>query len=284
MMNQFRVIACGFHKPLKTLAAGALALALGLFAGASNVRAQVTYNLTNTAATAFLSDPNIWSPVGGPGTNLDTFTIAQSTTKTLRLTNNYLNNGAFTIGAAVAGQTLNLTLDFGTNTFVGFNLNGSSSSGFVFGQAGTSIVYISCGSMYNTNAGAPTGNARMTLGRSAGAPASIFFTNGTFIGGITVMANNANATPSQLVVSGPGSSWSNANGMSIGNVTLANNCSLAISNSASLTVMSTFQLGFQISSSFHSVIVDSSGQLFTRNQTALIGSGSGSSNNPVTVQ
>ncbi|HXI82944.1 MAG TPA: pectinesterase family protein [Verrucomicrobiae bacterium] len=284
MPHPLRVTTHNFRKSLKSLAAGAMAVGLALFIGVGDTQAQVTYNFTNTAATAFLSDPNAWSPVGGPGTNLDTFTILQAATKTLRLTNNFLNNGSFQIGASGGGQTLNLTLDFGTNTFVGLNGNTTSGSDFVFGQQGTTIVYIACGSMYNTNAGAPTGNARMTVGRNSGAATSIFFTNGTFVGGITVIANNAGATPSQLVVSGSGSSWSNANGMSIGNVALANNCSLAISNSASMTVMSTFQLGFQAPSSFNSVIVDSSGQLFTRNQTATIGAGSGSSNNTVTVQ
>ena len=282
-LNPLPVISGTFRNSMKALAAGALALCL--FA-AANVRA-ATYSFTNTTGSTY-DDPNAYSPTGGPGGAADTANFGSLTgTINVSLTNNFTEQGSLLFGANTAGATATYNLNFGTNTFVAFNDNSSSGSAFVFGQAGTTIVYIAVGKMYNTNSAAISGglgNARMTIGRNSGAPGSVFFTNGVFIGGVTVIANNAGATPSQLVVSGSGSSWSNSAAMSIGNVASANNCSLAISNSASMTVMSTFELGFQAPSSFNSVIVDTSGSLFTRNQTALIGSGAGSSNNTVTVR
>src|ERR1700693_4456444 len=109
-MNPFRL-----RKSINHLAAGALALGLGLFAGAGNGRAQVTYNWTNTVSPGTLTDPGSWSPVGGPGTNLDTFTFLQNGTYTLQLTNNFSNIGSFQFGAANSSGNLNLSLNFGTN-------------------------------------------------------------------------------------------------------------------------------------------------------------------------
>src|ERR1041384_2861843 len=110
------------------------AIALGLVVGATSSHA-VTYTWTNTTGAVF-NDPNAWSPVGGPGTNLDTATVPITGTLTIPLTNDFIQNtGTILFGAAAGGQTLNLGLDFGTNVFTGISGNTSSASGFFFGQA-----------------------------------------------------------------------------------------------------------------------------------------------------
>src|SRR5436309_814473 len=139
----------------------AVTLGIGLFAGAANILA-VTYLWTNTTGAVF-NDPNAWNPIGGPGTNLDVANVAFTGTLTIPLTNNFQDIGSLQFGAASAGQTLMLGLDFGTNVFAGISGNASSASGFVFGQAGTTIVYIAVGRIFCTNT---TGNARMIVGRN----------------------------------------------------------------------------------------------------------------------
>ncbi len=276
-MNPFR-----FRKSINHFTAGVLALGLALFVGASNSPAAQVYLWTNTASTAFYNDPGNWSPVGGPGGPTDTASFTMTGTFTLRLTNNLVNLGSFQFGAGAGSAVLNLTLDFGTNIFAVNMGGGSSASGCVFGQQGTSIVYMAVGTMLCTNGANPT-NARFTIGRNNGAPAQLYLTNGNVVAGTLVMANNAGATPSKLVISGSGSSWSNNNAVSIGNVANANLNSLVISNSASMTTLGTLQPGFSSPSHSNSVLVDFNGTLFTRGG-ATIGAGAGSLGNKVTVQ
>jgi PKD repeat protein len=279
MMNQLRMTARKFHQPLKALAAGAVAFTL--LADASSVQA-FTYNWTNSAATSFLDDTNVWNPVGGPGGPADTFTIAKSGTFYVQLTNNFSNIGIFMIGAAAANQQINLTLDFGTNNFSGLTggTGVSGASDAIFGQAGTTVVYVAVGTLYITNS---SNSGRLTLGRSGGAPAQFNLTNGTVVAQATIMANNIAATPSKLVITGAGSSWTNGGLFSIGNAASANFNSLTVSNSGSMTVMGSFTAGAQGTSHSNSVLVDTSGRLFTRN-TAAFGGGSGSLGNTITVQ
>jgi len=278
-MNLFRLIARKSHNPLKALAAGAVAFLL--LAGASSVQA-TTYSWTNAAANSFLDDPNVWNPTGGPGGPADTFTIAKSGTFYVQLTNNYSSVGIFTIGAAGGSQQINLTLDFGTNNFSGLTggtgVGGASDA--VFGQSGTTVVYLAVGTLYITNS---SNAGRFTLGRNSGAPAQFNLTNGTVVAQATIMANNALATPSKLVITGSGSSWTNGGLFSIGNAASATFCSLTITNSGSMTVMSTFSAGAQGTSHSNSVLVDTSGRLFTRSG-ATFGAGAGSLGNTITVQ
>ena len=103
VMNRLQPFTPMLVKPIRNLAAGALALALGLLAGASNVHAATTYNWTNTDSSAYLDNPNNWNPVGGPGSLTDTFTYAVTGTRTLLISNNVLNVGSFQFGAASAG-------------------------------------------------------------------------------------------------------------------------------------------------------------------------------------
>ena len=274
------------HQSAKRSALLALALSLGFLVVAGNIQAAQTYNWTNATSSGYLTDPGNWSPTvpSPPGGNLDTFTYLRTGTNTLLLTNNFSNIGSCQFGAGAAGQTLVLTLNFGTNTFAGLSGNTSSASGFTFGQTGTSIVYIAVGTMYCTNNFISPSNARFMIGRNAATPATVFLTNGTVNAGNLAIANNVTAIPSGLVVSGAGSYWSNNNTVSIGNVANANGNFLVVSNSGSMTILKALQLGFQSPSSSNSVLVDTGGHLFTRTQATIVGTGAGSSNNTMTVQ
>ena len=260
----------------------AVALSFALFAGAVNSHA-TTYFWTNTTGAAW-GDPGAWNPVGGPGGNTDTANFQANGVYDVPLLSNFVNNSSILFGATGAGQSLQVTLDFGTNIFAGISGNSSSASGFVFGnqQGSTAIVYIAVGTMYCTNANNTPSNARLIVGRNG--PAYVYLTNGTAVVGNTVIANGANANGSKLVISGPNSFWTNQTDVSLGNNSSTVSNSLVISNSASLTCLGTFEAGWEGSSSFNSVLVDSSASLFTRIRTAIIGTGAASSNNTMTVQ
>jgi PKD repeat protein len=270
-------ITSSFYQPLHRLVV-ILALALGLLAGAVNSYA-TAYTWTNTTGAAF-NDPNAWSPTSGPPGPTDAATFTESGTFIVPLTNNFSNVGSLWFGAP-SGQTLNLTLNFGTNIFTALTGGASGASAFVVGNSGTSIVYIAVGTMYVTNS---TGGGRFTIGRNSGSPAQIYLTNGTVVAQATIMANNALASPSKLVISGSGSSWTNGGLFTVGNAASASFNSLVISNSASMTIMSTFTAGGQGTSPSNSVLVDTGARLFTRAQNVAIGGGSGSIGNTMTVQ
>ena len=274
-MNQFHAVTHTFHKPLKAILAGALAL--GLLVGGA--QAATIYSWTNAAATSFFDDPSVWNPNGIPTNALDSFTIAKSGTFYIQLTNNFANVGSFQIGAAGGNQQLNLTLDFGTNNFAGLSGSAGGLSAAVFGQSGTTVVYVAVGTLSITNAS----NGRFTLGRNGGAPVQFNLTNGTVVAQATIMANNALAVPSKLVITGAGSSWTNGNLFTIGNAASATFCSVVVSNSGSMTVMAQFTAGVNATSHSNSVLVDTSGRLFTRG-TVTFGAGAGSLGNIITVQ
>ncbi|HTS17296.1 MAG TPA: pectinesterase family protein, partial [Verrucomicrobiae bacterium] len=259
-----------FHRLVVTLI-----LVLGLLLGAANSRA-ASYTFTNTTGSAF-NDPNAWNPVTGPPGLNDTASYTLTGTYDLPLTNNYISNiGTLLFGSAAGGQTLIVTLDFGTNIFAAISGNTSSASGFVFGQQGTSIVYATCGQILCTNSG---NNARFMVGRNG--PATFILTNGFVAGGNLVIANGTGANGSKVVVSGPNSTWSNASTIAVGNGGGSAFNSLVISNSGSMVALSTIQLGN--SGYFNSLLLDSSGSLFIKNVGSL-GSSTGSSNNTATVQ
>ena len=276
--NHLPEITPSFYQTLRRLVV-TLALAVGLLVGAATSQAGVTYNWTNTAAVAVLNDPNAWNPVGGPGTNVDTFTYLQNGTFDLQLTNNFANIGSFQFGAANSSGTIVLTLDFGTNVFAGLSGNTGSASGFVFGQGGTQTVYCSVGTMYCTNA---TAAARMIIGRQNG-PITFYLTNGTVVAGGLIIENGASAPNSKLVVSGSHSFWTNTS-TAVGNAANLSNAFLVVSNSAVFASTNGFTVGGQSPNFFCSALIDSSGRLFTSNQTATIGGGTGSSTNNLTVQ
>ena len=270
-MNSFR-----FGKSINLFAVGALALALGLFACASSSRAN-PYTWTNTTGSAF-NDPNAWNPTGGPPGLNDTASLTLNGTFDVPLTNNYISNiGTLLFGAANSSGTIILTLDFGTNTFAGISGNTSSASGFVFGQTGTGTVYISCGSLLCTNS---TNNARMIVGRQNG-PTTVILTNGFVAAGNLVIVNGTTANGSKVVISGPNSSWSNSSATLVGSAAGTANNSLVISNSGSMVDVGTIQVGN--GGFFNSLLLDTSGKLFTKN-TGSIGASAACSNNTATVQ
>ena len=272
-----------FTPPFSRLAP-AVALLLALLAGAVNSHAQQTYFWTNTTGSTW-DDPGAWNPVGGPGGNSATANFQANGVYDVPLTNNFANNSSILFGAASAGGSLTVTLDFGTNIFSAISGNANSASGFVFGQLAnsTATVYISVGTLYCTNAAnAPSpSDARLIVGRNG--PGIVYLTNGTVVVGNTIIANTTGGSNSKLVISG-NSYWTNQANISIGNAVGTVNNSLVISNSASLTTLGTFEAGWEGSSSFNTVLVDSGGQLFTRTRTALIGTGASASNNTMTVQ
>ena len=253
-----------------------LTLALALLAVAGNVHA-APYSWTNTTGAAF-NDPTAWNPPNGPPGLNDTASFTINGTLDVPLTNNYISNvGTLLIGAANSSGTLNLTMDFGTNTFTGISNNGSTASCFVFGQGGTLTVFISCGSLLCTNT---TNNARMIVGRQNG-PTAVILTNGFVAAGNLIIANGTSANGSTVVISGPNSSWSNSTGCLVGNASGSASNSLVISNSGSMVNGGSIQVGN--SGFFNSLLLDTSGRLFTKN-TGSIGSSAGSSNNTATVQ
>ena len=273
--NQSRRITRSFPQPIRTLAAGALALVLGLFAGAGDTHA-ATFNWTNTTGAVF-NDPTAWSTNALPGPS-DTASVTLSATLYIPLTNNFISNvGTLLFGAASSSGTANLTLDFGTNIFTGVSGGTSSASGMVFGQQGTTTVYIACGQFLCTNS---SNNARLIVGRQNG-PAIVVLSNGFVVAGNLVIANGTTANGSKLVISGPNSSWSNSSASLVGSASGSANCSLVISNSGSMVDAGTLQVGN--GGYFNALLLDSSGRLATRN-TGSIGSSTGSSNNTATIQ
>jgi hypothetical protein len=259
-----------------------LVLAIGLFANASSVQA-ASYSWTNTTASTY-DDPGAYNPTGGPGGSADVANFTSLTgSVTVRLTNSFVETGSLQFGSpTTGGATATYTLDFGTNNFAGLNGAGGSASGFVFGQQGTSTIYIAVGTMYCTNGANPV-NTRLTIARNNGAQAAVYLTNGNVVAGTLVIANNAGASGSKLVISGANSYWSNNNVVSIGNTASANFNSLVISNSGSMATLGVVQPGFQSPSHSNSVLVDTSARLVAINGVT-IGAGAGSVGNRMTVQ
>ncbi len=293
MKNQWRAITHTFNQPMRNLAAGVLALALGLFAGASNSHA-TAYTWTNVTigASDYWQNPFAWSPsTGVPNGIADTATFNFAGTLSVYVTNKVLNLGNFNVGPSASGGVLNITFELGTNAFTGTSGDSSSSSSFVIGQgatgiAGTAIVWVAGtplpGGMLCTNAG---GLPRLTLGRNA--PGWLNVTNGTVICGNLIIANAAGADGSKLVLSGPNTYWTNSGILSECNSAGVGRHSIVISNSASMTVIASFDVP-KAASSFNSVLVDSNGRMFYRcasgTKNLTIGNQSGASNNTVTVQ
>jgi T5SS/PEP-CTERM-associated repeat protein len=281
--NYLPEITPSFYRPFHRLVV-MLTLSVGLLTGAVNSHA-TNYVYTNSTGATF-DDPNAWNPVGGPGGSADDALLTNFTGSiVINLTNNFSGIGSFQYGAATGGPTPNsvtYSLNFGTNIFAGLSGGTTSASGFVFGQAGTTTVYICVGTLYCTNAAATPSNGRLIVGRNG--PAIVYVTNGTVVAGNTVIANGSGASGSQLVISGPNSFWTNQSNLAVGNAASANLNSLVISNSGSLVALGTFECGFQSPSSFNMILLDTDGRLFTRTRDVLLGTGSGSMTNKATVQ
>ena len=275
-MNQFRVITHTFHKSMRNLTAGALALGLGLFVVTSDVHA---FNWTNLTGGTF-NDPNSWSPTpGGPGGPADTANFALTNTIVTSLTSDFGGLGTLTFGSGNSTVNGNVTINLNGHTLGVLSGTSGSASGFVVGQQGgsTAIVTFAGGTIFCTNNSL---GGRLTVGRNG--PGFLFVNNTIVNAGAIVIANGAAENNSKLVLSGAGTYWSNSSTVAVGNNAGAFGCSLVISNSASLTTLSTFSVAGVAGSGSNSFLLDSNARLFTKLQNATIGVGS--TNDIATVQ
>jgi PKD repeat protein len=290
-MNQFRMIAPSFHKPLKALAARAVALGLCLFAVAGNAHA-TAFIWTNTTSGLW-QDTNNWSPVGLPGVS-DTSTFNSAATHTVTLTSDVVT---LVMDVTVAsGNSQTLTLNLGGNSLSLLQSGSSSPTALFWGDAGggTSTVFVASSSgvgkgLFVTNATA----LRATIGRSG--QGIVFVTNGFVQVGIGGVANNVlvlgnNGGPAArgtLVISGPSTVWSNNALTSIGNNGTAFLNLLVLSNSATFyQVGNSFNVGANSTASSNSFLMDSNAKMFvsSNNAAAAIGGTGGAVGNKGTVQ
>src|ERR1039457_3782040 len=217
MMNLFRMIARNFHKPLKALAAGAVAL--GVLAGS----AQATlFTWTNTTSGLW-QDTNNWSPVGLPGVS-DTTTFSSAATHTVSLTSDVVT---LVIDVTVAsGNSQSLTVNLGGNSLSLVQPGTGSPTALFWGDAGggTNTVFVGSSTavgkgLFVTNAAAQ----RATIGRIGMGIVNV--TNGYVQVGINgviastlVLGNNGGpGSRGILTVSGSSTICSNIGPVSIGN-------------------------------------------------------------------
>jgi PKD repeat protein len=277
-MNLFGSIARNFHKPLKALAAGVLALGLCLLAGARNVQAATTYAWTNTTGATF-NDPNAWSPVGGPGGPADSASFTISGTINTSLTNSVSNVGTVLFGSSSSTVPLTVNFALNGNTFAALSEGASGQSGWVVGNSGgtTTTVSFVGGTVLVTNT---TTGARVIVGRNG--TGWLLLNNVNFASSQLIIANGTSENNSKVVVSGSGSYYTNSATVSIANNT-AFGCSLVISNSGTMLVLGQFNVGSFAGSGSNSLFLDSNGGLFTKNADPNVGAAS-SSNNTATIQ
>jgi PKD repeat protein len=294
-INHFQAIARTFYKPLKALAAGALALGLCLFAGAGNVHATV-FLWTNTTSDVW-GDPNAWNPVGVPGaSDSGTFGfVGAQTTHSVNLTGDVVT----AVMDVTCGTSINnaqtLTVNLGTNSLSLIQSGSSSPTALFWGDAsgGTNVVFLASATgqgkgLFVTNAA----SLRATIGRSGWGIINV--TNGYVQIGIpgvgssaTILGNNGGpASRGQLILSGPSTVWSNFALMSVGNNAGAFLNALVVSNSATLyQIGGAFTVG-AAGGSNNVVLVDSGGRVAvsSNNASTLIGASPGGVGNQMTVQ
>ena len=284
MMNQLRTVARNFHKPLKALAAGALALGVS-FAGAGNAQATV-FLWTNTTSDVW-QDPNAWNPVGVPGVS-DTATFNAAATHSVTLTNDVVT-GVMDVTVTPQNNAQTLTVNTGGNSLSLITPGSSSPTALFWGDAsgGTNTVFL--GSSTGQGKGLFVTNAaslRATMGRSGWGVINV--TNGYVQVGIpgvsgsaAILGNNGGpASRGMLTLSGSSTVWSNFALMSVGNNVGAFLNSLTVSNSATL-----YQIGGALtvgaaSGSSNLVLVDTGGRVIvsSNNASTLIGLTSGVGN------
>jgi PKD repeat protein len=289
MMNQFRIIARNFHQPLKTLAAGAMALGLCLFAGAGNARA-TPYLWTNTTSDVW-EDPNAWSPIGVPGVS-DTATFNAAATHSVTLTADVVT-AVMDVTVTPINNAQTLTVNLGGNSLSLFQPGSSSPTALFWGDAsgGTNTIFFASSTgigkgLFVTNAA----SLRATIGRSGWGVVNV--TNGFVQVGINgvgssavVLGNNPGpASRGILILSGSSVVWSNYALMSVGNNAGAFLNSLVISNSASLyQVGGALTVGAAVGSS-NNILLDTGGRmLVSSNGSTTVGLTTGVGNK-ITVQ
>jgi len=259
-----------------------LALILVLLMGAGNGRAAVLV-WTNTTG-GYWADSLSWTnsatganAVPGPS---DDANIPATAPCTITITNEtFANSIDF---SNTFGQTL--TLDLNGNNLSLYKSGTGQPTVMVLGDpnSGTSTVYLvsSAGpsTLFLTNSVA---DGRVTIGRSG--VGTLIATNlQIVVRGQTILANSAGPlSMGKVVLSGPNTYWTNSSFFNIGNNAGGFNNSLVISNSASMTIVSTFGVGGSGSSS-NSLLLDTDARLFTGGGgTVTIGNGAGIGNTAV---
>ena len=271
MMNLFQSITRNFHKPLKALTAGAMAL--GIIAVAGNVHATV-FNWTNTTSDVW-ENPNAWNPVGVPGVS-DSATFNSAVTHSVTLTADVVT-AVMDVTVTPINNAQTLTVNLGTNSMTLFQPGSSSPTALFWGDAsgGTSTVFLASSTgqgkgLFVTNAA----SLRATIGRSGWGVINV--TNGYVQVGIPgvsssalILGNNGGpASRGVLTLSGSSTVWSNFALASIGNNAGAFLNSLTVSNSATFyQIGGALTVGAAVGSS-NLVLVDTGGRMIVSSNNA----------------
>jgi hypothetical protein len=295
MMNYFQRITRAFpnftQMTLPSRAA-ALVLVLGLFVGAANCRAQLTYYWITNSSDVW-QDGNAWTTNGGGGLPVGIWPGESSGSDDARFTN------AATYSVTGAPASLNIASNIfenasNTTATVTMELNGNllgvTANFTVASQSNsTTVVYVDAPGSTTNNPGirmppvSPLGE--MNIGRAG--DGTLILTNGV-IDASTVALGSSAGGRGTLVVSGPNSvfSYSEGNaGFSIGTTDSVGNV-LIITNGATFGNLinlahGTFRFGSgsaYANSSNNLVYVGSGGQL--KLSTGTISIGNGGTQNP----
>ena len=270
------------RQPRRSLAAWAVALMLALAVGAGDSHAAT---LIWTNGNDYWQSTTAWAPAGSfPGSG-DNALFTNAGTYYVTLTNDVLNIQSNFFSNA-SNTTATVTLDLGA-----YELNPASATknpgAFNVGDEATSttIVYLASSTVPGKGLVVP---GRIVVGRYG--IGTLFVTNGN-VSVATTILGNAEGSGGTLVLSGASTIYNNGSVCAIGNNSNCVGCALVISNSALMTVVSTFRVGSGASqggTSNCTLLVETGGRLVTHGGT--IGNNgtlialTGSYNNTATVQ
>ena len=267
------------------LAVGVLAPILALVAGAGNSHA-TDLTWTNNGSD-FWRSTTAWDGAPAfPGSGDDAF-FTNAATYTVTLNGEVLNIQSNFFDNAL-NTTAIVTLDLNTHE-LNPAYSGTSPGAFVVAntEGSTTIVYLASSTVAGKGLVVP---GRIIVGRNGFG--TLFVTNGIVSVATTLLANGSGGCGT-LVLSGPTVVWNNSSTLAVGNNSNSFGSTLVISNSASMTVASTFRVGSGSSSGGSSnniLLLDTGGKLFTQTGPVTIGNNgtstalSPSYNNSATVQ
>ena len=273
------------NQPRRHGSVGMLAAMLVLIAGVgNNYAADLTW--TNNGSDVWQST-TAWDgaplfPGSGDNaffTNAGTYTVTLDS-DVVNIQSNFFSNASNT--------TAIVTLNLNTHELnPAYSLNSPGSFVLANSSTSTTIVYLASSTVAGKGLVVP---GRIIVGRNG--YGALIVTNGIVSAATTVLANSGGACGT-LVLSGPNVVWNNSATMAIGNNSNSFGSALVISNSASMTVASTFRLGSGSSSggsSNNTLLLDTGAKLFTQTGPVTIGNNGGtlsfspSYNNSATVQ
>jgi len=258
-------------------------LTAALFLGAASSRAQISY--TWTTGNDYWQDVNAWTPGGTPGTN-DTTCFTNAATYYMTLTNSAAV--ASNVFANASNTTATVTLDLGTS---GLATVKTGMDAFVISEVpgSTSIVYVASSTQAQ---GGLAATGSVVVGQYG--MGSLYITNGYVICGTNsdpgmIVGENTNACGA-LVVSGANTYVNNLRQLTVGSGGNFGN-TVVISNSASMTVLSSFRFGSSSGgggSSNNLFLLDTGAMIYQGSSPVAIGHRSsnlsGSYNNTVIIQ